>query len=144
MVRPLIEDISLESLCDKIIEFSDGLPGFPANRKFVMLQKPEERPFVWLQSLSGPLSFALVDAYAWAEDYELEVDDDELERLGSLDPLDYAVYLIVRIEKEKNRTTLRAKADAPVLVNVRTRRARQVTVSAKVAGKSAEALCLKL
>ena len=144
MVRPLIEDISLESLCDKIIEFSDGLPGFPANRKFVMLQKPEERPFVWLQSLSGPLSFALVDAYAWAEDYELEVDDGELEKLGSLDPLDYAVYLIVRIEKEKNRTVLRAKADAPVLVNVRTRRARQVTVAARVEGKSAEALCLKL
>jgi flagellar assembly factor FliW len=144
MLRPLIEEVPLESLCDKMIEFADGLPGFPANRKFVMLQKPDERPFSWLQSLSGPLSFALVDAYAWSEDFELEIDDEELEKLGSLDPLDYAVYLIVSIKKEKNRTTLRAKADAPVLVNVRTRRARQVVIVPKESSRETEPLCLKL
>ena len=92
-----------------------------------MAQKPDERPFVWMHSLTDPgLAFALVDAYAWDKDFMLEVDDAELEEMGSLDPMDYAVYFILRIQKQDNRTTLQAKPNAPLLVNVRNRQARQV------------------
>jgi flagellar assembly factor FliW len=141
----LEEETPVETIRDKIIEFRDGLPGFPASRQFVMAQKPDERPFVWMHSLSDPgLAFALVDAYAWDKDFMLEVDDAELEELGSLDPLDYAVYFILRIQKQDNRTTLQAKPNAPVLVNVRNRQARQVTVSVSPSLEKAEALCLRL
>ena len=139
------EEISADTIRDKIIEFRDGLPGFPASRQFVMAQRPEEKPFVWMHSVSDPgLAFALVDAYAWTKDFELEVDDSELEELGSLDPMDYAVYFILRIQKKNNRTTLQAKPNAPVLVNIRTRQARQVVVSLDPSQAKAEALCLQL
>jgi flagellar assembly factor FliW len=141
----LEEETPVETMRDKIIEFRDGLPGFPASRQFVMAQKPDERPFVWMHSLSDPgLAFALVDAYAWDKDFMLEVDDAELEELGSIDPLDYAVYFILRIQKQGNRTTLLARPTAPVLVNVRNRQARQVTVSVSPSLEKAEALCLRL
>ena len=85
------DQIPAEAIRDKIIEFRDGLPGFPTSRKFVMAQRPEEKPFVWMHSVSDPgLAFALVDAYAWTKDFMLEVDDAELQELGSLDPMDYA------------------------------------------------------
>lgn len=141
----LEEEPQVDAIRDKIIEFRDGLPGFPASRQFVMAQKPDERPFVWMHSLSDPgLAFALVDAYAWDKDFMLEVDDAELEEMGSLDPMDYAVYFILRIQKQNDRTTLQARPTAPVLVNVRNRQARQVTVSASPSVEKAEALCLRL
>ena len=139
------ENITVESLRNKIIEFPDGLPGFPSNRKFLMAQKPEERPFAWMKSVSTPdLVFAVVDAYAWVKDFTLEVDDSILLEMGSLDPMDYAVYFILRIQKKNSRTTLQAKPNAPVLVNIRTRQARQVIVSLGSSLEKAEALCLQL
>src|ERR1700744_2452406 len=92
---------TLETLRNKVIEFGQGLPGFPASREFVMAQEPEERPFAWMQSVNEPhVRFASVDAYAWDRDFTLEVDDEALEELGSLDPLDYAVYFLIHIRKD--------------------------------------------
>ena len=136
---------SAEAIRDKIIRFPEGLPGFPASHEFVMSQKPEERPFAWMHSLAEPgLAFALVDAYSWDDDFTLELDDEELGQMGSLDPLDYAVYFILRIQKQGEHTTLRAKPNAPLLVNIRTRQARQVMVYADAAIEPMEELCLQL
>jgi flagellar assembly factor FliW len=139
------ETLTAEPFRNKVIQFPDGLPGFPANREFLMAQEPEERPFAWMQSVSDPnLVFAVVDAYAWVKDFTLEVDDSELLEMGSLDPMDYAVYFILRIQKQDSRTTLQAKPNAPVLVNIRNRQARQVVVSLSSSLEKAEALCLQL
>jgi len=138
-------NITVESLRNKVIDFPDGLPGFPKSRQFLLAQKPEERPFAWMKSVSPPsLVFAVVDAYAWVKDFTLEVDDAILLEMGSLDPMDYAVYFILRIEKQGKHTTLQAKPNAPVLVNVRTRQARQVIVSLGSSLEKAEALCLQI
>ena len=145
MNTPTPDILPIEILRNKVIQFPEGLPGFPANREFIMTQKPEERPFAWMQSVSDPkLSFAVVDAYAWIKDFMFEVDDEVLEEMGSLDPMDYAIYFILRIQKQKNRTTLEAKPNAPVLVNIRNRQARQIVVSLKCSLEKAEALCLQL
>ncbi len=140
------DDLTVEqALHEKIIHFPSGLPGFPADREFLMAQQPEERPFAWMQSINDPeLTFAVVDAYSWIKDFTLEVDDAVLEEMGSMDPMDYAVYFILRIEKKDNRTTLHAKPNAPVLVNVRNRQARQVVVPLDSTMEQAEALCLQL
>ncbi len=136
---------TIETLRNKIIEFREGLPGFPSSREFVMAQEPEERPFAWMQSVSEPqLRFAVVDAYAWDRDFALEVDDDALEELGSLDPLDYAVYFLLHIRKDDSGINLQAKPNAPLVVNVRNRQGRQVVVAASASTKKAEALCLQL
>jgi len=137
--------LTADTLRNKVIQFPDGLPGFPTCREFVMAQEPEERPFAWMQSVSDPdLVFAVVDAYAWVKDFMLEVDDSTLLEMGSLDPMDYAVYYILRIQKQDSHTTLQAKPNAPVLVNMRNRQARQVIVSLNSSLENAEALCLQL
>ena len=139
------DSVSLDTIRNSIIRFPEGLPGFPTSREFVMAQTPEERPFAWMQSVSDPdLVFAVVDAYSWVKDFMLEVDDEILKEMGSLDPMDYAVYFILRIEQQDSRTTLQAKPNAPVLVNIRNRQARQVVVSLNSSLENAEALCLQL
>jgi len=139
------KNLTVEKLRENIIRFPDGLPGFPKSREFIMTQQPEEQPFAWMQSVFDPnLVFAVVDAYAWVKDFTLEVDDSELQEMGSLNPLDYAVYFILRIEKKDDRTTLQAKPNAPLLVNIHNRQARQVIVSTSSSLENAEALCLAL
>jgi flagellar assembly factor FliW len=135
----------LEILRNKVIEFRQGLPGFPASREFVMTQEPEERPFAWLQSVNEPqVRFAVVAAYAWDRDFTLEIDDEVLAELGSLDPLDYAVYFLLHIQQRDGKTTLKAKPNAPLVVNVRNRQARQITLPSSSGMQQAEALCLQL
>ncbi len=110
-----------------------------------MAQEPEEKPFAWMQSVNEPhVKFAVVDAYAWDRDFMLEVDDGALEELGSVNPLDYAVYFILHIQKQEKGTTLTAKPAAPLIVNVRNRQARQVVVPRTDSTGPAEALCLSL
>jgi flagellar assembly factor FliW len=139
------ENLVAESLRNKIIFFPDGLPGFLKHREFVMAQEPEERPFAWMHSVSDPhLVFAVVDAYAWVKDFTLEVDDSTLLEMGSLNPMDYAVYFILHIQKKNSRTTLQARPNAPILVNTQNRQARQVVVSRRSSLENAEALCLQL
>jgi flagellar assembly factor FliW len=139
------KNLTVENLRDNVIQFPNGLPGFPTNREFLMAQLPEEKPFAWMHSVSDPnLVFAVVDAYAWVKDFTLEVDDSELLEMGSLNPLDYAVYFILHIQKKNSRTTLQAKPNAPLLVNIHTRQARQVIVSTSSSLEKAEALCLQL
>ena len=145
MKKNTTDNHTVDRLRDKVIEFPNGLPGFPKNREFIMAQEPEERPFAWMQSVSDPdLVFAVVDAYAWVKDFMLEVDDEILRDMGSLDPMDYAVYFILRIQEQDSRTTLKAKPNAPVLVNIRNRQARQVIVPINSELEKAEALCLQL
>ena len=145
-MKPRTQKISPPSkIRDNVIRFAEGLPGFPEDREFIMAQTPEEKPFAWMQSINDPkLRFAVVDAYSWVKDFTLEVDDAELLEMGSLNPCDYAVYFILRMQKENNRTTLQAKPNAPVLVNIRTRQAKQVVVSLSDSLEKAEALCLTL
>jgi flagellar assembly factor FliW len=145
-MKPRTQKIAAPTkISENIIRFSEGLPGFPSDREFVMAQTPEEKPFAWMQSINDPnLRFAVVDAYSWVKDFTLEVDDSELQEMGSLNPMDYAVYFILRLEKKDNHTTLQAKPNAPVLVNIRNRQAKQVIVSLSDSLEKAEALCLSL
>jgi flagellar assembly factor FliW len=145
-MKPRLSNIpAVDQLRDNVIRFADGLPGFPDCHEFLMAQLPEEKPFAWMHSITDPnVSFAVVDAYSWVPDFTLEVDDSELQEMGSLNPLDYAVYFILRITKEDSGTTLQAKPNAPVLVNVRNREARQVIISRTPSLEKAEALCLSL
>jgi flagellar assembly factor FliW len=73
-----------------------------------------------------------------------EVDDATLLEMGSLDPMDYAVYFIIRIQQQDSRTTLKAKSNSPVLVNIRNRQARQIVLPVNSSLEKAEALCLQL
>jgi flagellar assembly factor FliW len=145
MTNTAAENLTVDALENSVIEFPNGLPGFPTSRKFIMAQKPEERPFAWMQSVSDPnLVFAVVDAYAWVKDFMFEVDDATLLEMGSLDPMDYAVYFIIRIQQQDSRTTLKAKSNSPVLVNIRNRQARQIVLPVNSSLEKAEALCLQL
>ena len=106
-----------------ILEFEDGLPGFPDDRQFVLIEN--EEPFCWLQSVTdGENAFILVDVFKIMPEYNPQVDKEELELLGEYKPEDFLILNIVVLpENIKNMTV---NLLAPVIINTANKKGRQV------------------
>jgi flagellar assembly factor FliW len=107
---------------DSIIEFPTGLIGFPAAKRFIMVEhKP---PFSWLQSVDDQtLAFVVVDGFEFGKQLDLKPPTNDPH--VSFKPEDeYAILLIVTIRPDPKQTTLNLKA--PLFVSVETRKAVQV------------------
>ena len=61
---------------DNIINFPQGLPGFPDEKTFAFLLYQADSPFAFLQSVKEPdLTFLIVAPFTFFQDYDFEVDD---------------------------------------------------------------------
>lgn len=119
---------SLEAqLQDRMLQFPLGLPGFPQDRRWVLTQTPEERPFAWLSSLDTPgLAFAVTEPRHLLREFTFELDDGDLAAIGAPEPLDTALLLILRLERVGERIRIFANLRAPLIVNLPRRLGRQV------------------
>jgi len=106
-----------------IIEFEEGLPGFPDDRQFVLLDNKE--PFCWLQSVSdGDNAFILVDVYSVMPDYNPQVDKEQFSALGEYEPDNFLIYNIVVLPENIKEMTVNLLA--PVVINTAAKKGRQV------------------
>ena len=79
---------------DSIIEFPKGIPGFENNTRFKLFAEDNAQHVLHLQSVSDPnLSFSIVDPSELNVFYEFQLDDDELELLGTDNPQDMFVLV---------------------------------------------------
>ncbi len=111
----------------EVIEFPWGIPGFSKLHRFIALHLDEQPRFVWLQSLDD-LSVALPAADPWSifPDYEPKVPAYATTALEINSPEDFAVLCILVVTQDAQEMTMNLLA--PVLVNLKTRKARQVTI----------------
>jgi flagellar assembly factor FliW len=66
------------------VEFPKGLPGFESEREFVLVERSESRPFLFLQSANNPaLCFVTVPVPLLIPDYALELSADDILTLKS-------------------------------------------------------------
>jgi flagellar assembly factor FliW len=99
---------------ETVIEFPDGLIGLPGQR-YALLARDEESAFAWLQSLEDPnLALPVTNPHRFFSAYEVELTDEDAERLGvdPNTPLD--VYVTVRAGERLEDFTANQKA--PILV----------------------------
>ena len=110
---------------DDTIEFPWGLPGFSDLRRFLALSLAEQPNFVWLQSVDDP-SIALPAADPWAifADYDPRLPAYASETLEIAGPEDFTLLCVVVVTKDAAEMTMNLMA--PIVVNLKTRRARQV------------------
>jgi flagellar assembly factor FliW len=86
----------LEIPDEAVIEFPSGLIGLGGTR-YALLARNEDSAFVWLHSLDDPdLAIPVTNPFRFFATFEVELDDDEAERIGITDPDDTAVYVTVR------------------------------------------------
>ena len=108
-----------------VIEFPWGLPGFSDLRGFLALSLPEQPSFVWLQSVDDPkIALPAADPWQVFSDYEPRLPVYATETLDLRSPEDFTILCVVVVTKDAEEMSMNLLA--PIVVNLKTNRARQV------------------
>jgi flagellar assembly factor FliW len=117
-VSPTIESSrfgQLEIDAASVLEFPEGLIGLGGSR-YALIAADPAAPFVWLQSLEDPsLALPLTNPHRFFTDFEVEVVDEDAERLGLDAASAMDVYVTVRAAPALEDFTANLKA--PILVH---------------------------
>lgn len=118
---------------DGVMDFPDGLFGFPDAHGFVVL--PAEREgFYWLQSLEfSALTFMALDPFVHVPGFSVELADGEIGVLGPAEPKDIVVLGIVTLPRTQG-DPITVNLQGPVAINVRRRIGRQLVIQDSVYG----------
>jgi len=99
---------------DTVIEFPDGLIGLGGQR-FALLARDHESAFAWLQSLDDPaLALPVTNPHRFFAGYQVQLTDEDAERLGAGAAGAFDVYVTVRAGEALEDFTANQKA--PILV----------------------------
>ena len=109
---------------DDIINFKEGLPGFPDDKRFVLLTEPGNS-IAFLQSVDdGETSFVMVDMVGVMPDYNPHVDECLIEDLGKYEPTNFLIYNIVTVNEDLKDSTVNLKA--PIIINAAEKKGKQI------------------
>ena len=113
------------------IYFEEGLFGFEKCKRFLPVPVEEGSDMVLtLHSLEQEeISFVLMNPFCLREDYDPRVPSRELEVLGEADETEYSWYVICTARSPIEESTVNLRC--PIVVNVRTRKAKQVILEDK-------------
>lgn len=108
-----------------VIEFPWGLPGFPTSHRWLLLSLETQPGFVWLQSLEDlKIALPTIDPWMLFESYEPRMPAYAFVALEVKDAADFTTLCVVVVTENAEEMTINLMA--PIVVNLRTRRARQV------------------
>jgi flagellar assembly factor FliW len=120
----LAEPEILPVTTENVVRLPLGLLGFEHIKQYVLLSKPDEAPFVWLQMLDDPnLAFLVVAPSAVISDYYPDISPEEVEFLGLADSQDTLVFNIVTLRSSGTGTV---NLKGPIIVNRNTLIGKQV------------------
>lgn len=107
-----------------IVNFSQGLPGFPDEKEFVFIPYAENSPFAFLQSLTNPdLTFVVANPFVFDATYSFTLDDSAIHALGLKSEQFPEIFVIVRIPEKVEEMT--ANFMAPLVINWQTKQGLQ-------------------
>jgi flagellar assembly factor FliW len=112
---------------NQIVTFPEGLFGFEDYKKYAIIAS-EYNPFLWLQSLDDEkLAFLIVDPFIICADYEADIDDESLVKIGVKAPEDVIVMSIVTVPSDGSHVT--ANLQGPIVINKKNNLCEQTILS---------------
>lgn len=110
-----------------IIEFPEGIPGFEELKKYVIMRCEQTEPIQWMQSIENQyIAMPVINPFILDENYHVEVNDEELNMIGTFNEEDMVVLCIMVLPEELKDMT--ANFMAPVLINVNKMKGCQVVM----------------
>ena len=99
------------------IHFNQGIPGFENEKQFILIPMEANSPFFYMQSTSNEdLCLLLADPFVFFPDYEIDIDDLEMQKLDfDNEKSQLAIYLVLSVPEDFKQTT--ANLRAPILIN---------------------------
>lgn len=117
---------TLDVADEMVLRFPSGLVGFPACRRFVVLEAGENSDYQWIQSVDeSQLAFVIVEVRLLQPEFHLDVPDEALAELDMQETDPITILAVVTIPSgEPGQAT--ANLRAPLVVNLRTRKGKQI------------------
>lgn len=110
---------------DAVVHLTEALWGFPDRLDYALLPGAREGLW-WLMSVGEPtVSFVLADPFVVAPDYAVDLGELEKGGLGLADPNE-ALALVMLALPAAPQDVVTGNFRAPIVINVRTRRAMQI------------------
>ena len=108
-----------------VLEFPQGMIGFPQHKEYVLLKQREDSVFLWLHSTSDPsLAFPVVLPWAFYWDYEVKLSDDDLGAIDVDNASQISILCVVNVGSDVRKGTI--NLFSPIVINNDNRDAKQV------------------
>ena len=116
-------DIEIDN--NLIIKFENGIPGFDTLKEYAIIDV-EDRNYKCIQSLDSLETCLLViSPWDYFEKYEIDLLDEDVDELDIKDQSEALVFSILTAREGKITTNL----VAPIVINIRTRKAKQIILT---------------
>ena len=114
---------------NRVIYFSEGLAGFPDDKKYVVLEHKPGSPFMWLQSLISPgLAFVIMNPFQVYPEYLKEISPEEENALKPGENDNVMIFTIVTIPSGKAEDSS-VNLMAPVVIDPAAREGKQIILA---------------
>lgn len=117
----------MEIPAESVVTVLGGIIGFPDLTRYVLIQRPHDVPFYWLQCLDDPtLALVLVNPVLFKADYSPSLPPGISHELGS-EGGGVTLFAIVTIPQGRPQD-MTANLLGPIAMNPATRKARQLVL----------------
>lgn len=111
---------------EKILNFKNGILAFEDSKRFIILNSAKES-FFWLQSVDNPsLSLPCINPDIIAENYEINLSQEQFAEIGVDEHSEMIVLCIVRIPENIQESTV--NLIAPVIINSTAKEGMQIVM----------------
>lgn len=112
---------------DHIIAFEEGLLGFEELKRYAIILCEATEPIQWLQAVDDPMvSLPIVNPFLIKPDYELDVDDGELQSIGTPTVDEILIVNAMVLPEDIRKATI--NLSAPILINLTSKQGRQIVM----------------
>ena len=110
---------------DIVLEFPQGMIGFPHVTSYVLVKQREDSVFMWLHATTDPsLAFPVVLPWAFYWDYEVKLSDDDLAAISVKNASQISIMCVVNVGSDVRKGTI--NLFSPIVINNDNREAKQV------------------
>ncbi|KIL40651.1 hypothetical protein SD70_12095 [Gordoniibacillus kamchatkensis] len=122
----------LDFLHERVVQFDGSILGFEHLNEFTLQIMEEQSPYAYLQSVADPnVGFLVASPFAFFQSYSLEIEEKDKEYLELASAEDAAILSIITIHEPFTASTMNLLA--PLVINVRNNKGRQIVPPYKVA-----------
>lgn len=111
----------------EILTFEQGLPGFPDNKKFILLAIDADLPLALLQSTEEvQIGFVVAFPFAFKKDYAFDLSEEDKEELKLTQEQDVLTYNVMTLKDNFSDSTMNLLA--PIIINMKEKLGKQIVL----------------